>query len=103
MKAPGTEDPNELRLERLLGRRIRVSNGRPVGRIEEFRADVQGSTLSIQEVVIGVGGLLERLGVALRLLAGARLKAHVARWDQIDVSDPDHPRLRCRLDDLKPL
>jgi hypothetical protein len=94
----------ELRLEQLLGREVRASNGRSVGRIEEFRAEQHGETISIHEVVIGVGGLLERLGVGLKLLmGGARLNGHVARWDQIDIGDPDRPRLTCRLEDLKPL
>ena len=33
--------PHELRIDRLLGRRVLAPNGRPAGRLEEFRAEVR--------------------------------------------------------------
>ena len=92
----------ELRLEDLLGREVHAGNNRRVGRIEEFRAQWDGPTCTITGFVIGAAGLLERLGLGARLVVGRRgTGGRVARWDQLDLSDPRRPRLTCRLDQLE--
>jgi hypothetical protein len=93
----------ELRLDRLLGRQVLAANNRPVGRLEEFRATTRGRGYQITEYVIGAAGLLERLGVGVMLLIGRRTGGYVARWDQLDISDPDRPRLTCGVQDLQKL
>ena len=91
-----------VRLDRLVGRTVRDLDGRRVGRLEEFRAVRREGTWVISEYVIGVAGLLERFGMALRLLLGrAGGHGYVARWDQIDLSDPERPRLLCAIDALE--
>jgi hypothetical protein len=85
----------EIRLDRLLGRLVRTQNNRTVGRLEEFRAEVRGDSWVITEYVIGEVGLLERLHVGIRLLLGSKRGGYVARWDQLDISDPEQPRLLC--------
>ena len=90
-----------VRLEHLLGRQVLARNNRPVGRLEEFRVEVHNGTWRVTEYVIGQAGLLERLGVGLRLVLGLRIGGHVARWDQIDISDPDRPRLTCAVEELR--
>jgi hypothetical protein len=35
------------------------------------------------------------------MLVGSRGSSYIARWDQLDISDPDHPRLTCSRDDLR--
>lgn len=93
----------ELRLDRLVGRRVLAANNRSIGRLEECRAEKRGSGLVISEYVIGVAGLLERLGVGMKLLFGRRAGGggYLARWDQIDLSDPDRPRLTCPIEELR--
>jgi hypothetical protein len=93
----GTRD---IPLDRLVGRKVRAGNNRVVGRIEEWRAEMRGGELEVTGCVIGVEGLLERLGVGARMLVGRHRGGSFARWDQIDLHDPDHPRLRCRVDEL---
>jgi hypothetical protein len=51
----------------------------------------------------GPAGLIERLRLAARLLVGGRRGGYFARWDQVDFSDPDRPRLRCVVDALRRL
>jgi hypothetical protein len=93
-----------VRLERLLGRCVLAANNRSIGRIEEFRAERQGSGWVVVAYAIGRGGLWERLGVGARLLFGIRTSGgYLARWDQVDVSNPDVPRLRCHVDELQKL
>jgi hypothetical protein len=93
----------DIHLDRLLGRVVHARNNQPVGRIHEFRTEQQGSEWTVSEYVIGAAGLLERLGIGLRLILGVRPRGHVARWDQLDISDPEHPRLTCDVERLRQL
>ena len=93
----------ELRLDRLLGRRVLGRNGEPVGRLEEFRAEKHGTGWVVTEYILGAAGLLERLGVGVRLLFGRRGGGYVAKWNQLDISDPDRPRLTCSTAELRRL
>ncbi len=93
--------PREVRLDRLLGRQVLAPNNQPVGRLEEFRAEKQGNGLIITEYLIGMAGLAERLGVTVKLLVGKSTGGYVARWDQLDISDPYHPRLTCPVSELR--
>jgi hypothetical protein len=95
--APTIRMPIDL----LLGRTVVASNGQSVGRIQEFRVDVRGSDWVVTDVVLGVGGLLERLNVGLKLIVGGKVGGKVARVDQIDITDPTHPRLTCAPEDLR--
>ena len=96
MSAP----PREVRLDRLLGRQVLARNNQPAGRLEDCRAEQRGGSLVVTEYVIGASGLLERLGLGVKLLFGRRSGGYVARWDQIDISDSDRPRLTCGLEEL---
>lgn len=92
----------EVRLDLLLGREVRAGNNRRVGRLEEFRAEVREGACVVTEMVIGVAGLLERFGLGVKMILGKKGGGYVARWDQIDLSDPVHPRLTCSVNDLRP-
>jgi len=92
---------SEIRFEQLLGRPVRAGNGRIVGRLEECRYEHRGDGYVITDYVIGVAGLIERLGLGMKLLVGRGRSGYVARWDQIDISDPSRPRLRCGIDELR--
>jgi hypothetical protein len=94
---------HELHLDRLLGRPVLAGNNQRVGRLEEFRAETRGTELVITDYVIGVAGLSERLGLGFKLLFGMKRSGYVARWDQIDISDPKYPRLTCPVDQLRKL
>jgi hypothetical protein len=91
-----------LRLDRLLGRQVRTANHRRLGRIEEFRAERRGAEWVVTGYVIGATGLLERLGMGVRLILGMRgIGGYVARWDQLDLTNPDRPRISCPIEDLR--
>jgi hypothetical protein len=93
-----------VRLDRVLGRCVLAANNRSIGRIEEFRAERQGSGWVVVAYAIGRGGLWERLGLGVRLLFQLKTGAgYLARWDQVDLSNPDVPRLRCHVDELQKL
>jgi hypothetical protein len=93
----------DLHIDRLLGRQVLAANGHAAGRLEEFRAEVRDGKCVITEYVIGSAGLLERMDVAARGLFGLPRKGYVARWDQIDFSNLETPRLTCRIEELQKL
>ena len=91
-----------LRVDRLIGRMVYTANRRRLGRLEEFRAEQRGSAWVITDYVIGTAGLIERLGLGVRLTLGIeRAGGYVARWDQVDLTDPDHLRITCAVGDLR--
>jgi hypothetical protein len=51
------------------------------------------------EYVLGTGAVLERWSVVRRLfgMSGHKL---VARWNQLDVSNPRKPRLTCPVEEI---
>jgi hypothetical protein len=100
---PGLESSDEIYLDCLLGREVFTTGGRRVGRVEEFRADKSGGEYVLSEYVIGAAGLFERLGVGVKLLIGLRTGGYVAAWDQVDITDPDRPRLTCPVEALRSL
>src|SRR2546430_17675640 len=97
-----------VRLHRLLNHKVVDSAGRPAGRVGEVRAVVRDGQCLVEEYLLGRGGLLDRLsvpGISLAALTalGAR-SAHDARhvpWDQMDLTDPHRPRLRCTVEELE--
>ena len=99
----GVLGEGEVRLDLLIGRQVLAGNNRRVGRLEEFRADVRGGACVVTEMVIGVAGLLERLGLGVKMVLGKKRGGYVARWDQIDLSDPVRPRLTCSVTELRPI
>ncbi len=91
-----------LRLDRLLGCEVHAGNNRRLGRLEEFRAERRGKEWVVTEYVIGAAGLVERLGLGVRLILGMRRPSgYVARWDQMDLGNPDHLRISCSVSDLR--
>jgi len=96
-RVTNAEARGALRLEQLIGREVVDLRGRKVGRLTELRAEPRDGTLEITSFLIGSWGMLERL--AMQRLFPAR--GYRARWDQIDLSDPERPRLTCYRSELE--
>ncbi|XGV99027.1 MAG: hypothetical protein ACAF41_08830 [Leptolyngbya sp. BL-A-14] len=101
---------NERHLELLLGRCVYDTADNRVGRIEEIRAEQEGSDWVIQEYLLGATAILERLSAwslgigILRLLGAHKLQVgYRVPWDKLDLSDVHHLRLNCSIDALQPL
>jgi sporulation protein YlmC with PRC-barrel domain len=97
----------EVHLERLIGRTVRDRDGRSAGAVEEIVVEARGDAWVVTEYLTGPAGTLERLasrdiGLWLVGLLGAAKSPGGYRipWSQLDLSDPVHPRLRCRVDAL---
>jgi hypothetical protein len=91
----------------LLGRKVLDADGQAAGRIEEVHARRAEDALVVEEYVLGAAGLIERfaLGPLVRGLLGKRLfrerERHTVPWSDMDLSDPERPRLRRRRADIE--
>ena len=97
-----------IHLEKLLGRMVKDIDGEKVGRIEEFRAEDRDGETIITHYLVGREGLWERLSIAALahtfiLPLGARHgeATHKIPWEKLDLSDPKHPKLRGRKDEVE--
>jgi sporulation protein YlmC with PRC-barrel domain len=99
----------ELHLELLLGKQVFALNGKPIGRLEEVRAELNNrGHCFVSEFLIGSYAVLERLSVwrigrAILHTLHVRNNGYRVPWDQLDLSDPQRPQLKCELDDLMKL
>lgn len=93
---------NEFRGELLLGLKVRAQDGTSVGRIEELRAEREHGYWVVTEFHLGPNAVIERLAVRhLGWTWPGRVHGYRVRWDQLDLSDPDRPRLTCEVADLE--
>ena len=100
----------EVPVQHLIGRRVLTQEGRSIGRLEDIVAVQYGAELLVVEYHVGSYAGLERLsawpiGGAILNLFGARDKqgGYRVKWDELDLSDPEHPRLRCAVSELRRL
>jgi sporulation protein YlmC with PRC-barrel domain len=92
----------KVHLEHLVGREVHDSEGKRMGRILSVTAERQGGECVVQDFLLGPAALLRRLGISTLHMVGFRLQKPLAvPWDQLDLSDPQRPCLRCRADELK--
>jgi hypothetical protein len=80
----------KVRLELLLGRKVRDPEGVPVGRILSVMAELEGEDCVVREYHLGTAALLAQLGISVFGRKPLRVP-----WDLMDLSDPERPRLRC--------
>jgi hypothetical protein len=98
--------PRHVRLEDLVGRPVVDAQGRVAGHLEEIVARREAGALAVAEYHLGVYAVLERLSGGalarslLRLLPFVRPTLYRVRWQDMDLSDPERPRLRCAREDL---
>ncbi|HEX3552121.1 MAG TPA: hypothetical protein VIA62_02705 [Thermoanaerobaculia bacterium] len=90
-----------VHLELLLGREVHDSEGKRVGRILSVTAEREGDDCVIREYLLGPAALLRRLGITTLRLVGFKHREPLrVPWDQLDLSNPGKPCLRCRADEL---
>ena len=90
-----------VRVEDLLGRRVRAADGRVVGHIEEICVERRANgDYEVVEYHLGTAALLERLAL-VRRLTGRRGRTLVVGWEQLDIGRPDTPVLTCAPEDLR--
>lgn len=90
---------SEIRVELLLGRAIHDTNGEKVGRIEEIRGEKRDKDYLVEAYLVGASALVQRLAAwslvrPIRGILGKSLYSmYRVPWNEMDLSDPHHPRL----------
>ena len=99
----------QVHAELLLGKKVFALNGQSIGRLEEIQTKTNRGHFFVSEFLVGSYAVLERLAAwsigraVLRVFRAKRDEGYRIRWDQLDLSDPQHPRLLCNVDELMPL
>ena len=98
----------DVHVELLLGTKVRDTDGNVVGRIEEFRVERDDKSCRIESYLVGASALIERLSawslvrpIARALHARKLYLLYEVPWQDMDLSDPKHPRLRIAARDLR--
>jgi len=98
----------EINVELLLGIKVRDVDGKNVGRIEELRVERDEKSCLVEAYLIGASALIERLSAwtlvrpITRFLNSRNLYSiYRVPWQEMDLSDPEHPRLRIAKRDLR--
>jgi sporulation protein YlmC with PRC-barrel domain len=91
----------DINVELLLGTKVHDVNGEDVGRIEEFHVERDESSCRIDAYLVGASSLIDRLSawtlvrpIAKLLNRRKLLTAYEIPWQDMDLSDPEHPKLR---------
>jgi sporulation protein YlmC with PRC-barrel domain len=88
----------EITISELLGKRVVDSEGQRIGRIHEVRVERGDESCPVKEYLVGKRAILQRLATwAVPAHIGGMIESRIAkgfgiRWDQMDLSDPEHPR-----------
>jgi len=98
----------EINVELLLGTNVRDVDGDDIGRIEELRVERDEKALLVDAYLIGASALIERLSAwtlvrpVTRFLNSRKLySVYRVPWQDMDLTDPLHPRLRISKRDLR--
>ena len=100
----------EVFVDVLLDRLVRDAEGRRVGHLQEIRVVRDGATWRVDEYHVGAFALFERLGgwpLGRAVLGALGLSrkggGYRVPWSELDLTDPDRPRLRCPVQALQRL
>jgi sporulation protein YlmC with PRC-barrel domain len=98
----------EINVELLIGTQVRDVDGEKVGRIEEIKVERDDKSCVLDSYLIGSSALIERMSAwtlvrpIARALHGRRFYSlYQVPWQDMDLSDPHHPRLRITKRDLR--
>jgi sporulation protein YlmC with PRC-barrel domain len=95
-----------IHAERLLGRSVLDIDNKDAGRIEEIEIEQTSEGAFVTRFVLGQKGLLKRLSfkgfrpLFVRSRPQSESRHSNVPWEQMDLSRPKHPRLRCRREEL---
>jgi sporulation protein YlmC with PRC-barrel domain len=89
----------ELELRKMLGARVVDSEGEHIGRLEEIVAERGEQSCEINSYIVEHRGLLDRISSwaltsSMRKSLSKKQSSQPYRvaWNQMDLSDPHHPR-----------
>jgi hypothetical protein len=93
--------PREVHVEKLVGRTVRDTAGQRIGRIAEIVARKEDDEFVVASYIVGPIAWIHRFAVAaLDLRMRGLGLVYRVEWEQMDLSDPDHPRTTCTRNGL---
>jgi sporulation protein YlmC with PRC-barrel domain len=97
----------EVKVELLIGAKVRDVNGEKVGRIEEISVDRQENGLLVESFLIGASAVISRLSawtlvrpIRRSLKARHIYSSYEIPWQDMDLADPKRPKLKTAKRDL---
>ena len=97
----------EIAVEKLIGRQVVDSEGRKLGRIHEIRAQRGEESCPVEAYYVGGRAMILRIAQwAVPSSIGVNLRSKLLNpfriaWDELDLSDPEHPRATVGRDKLR--
>jgi hypothetical protein len=98
----------ELSVELLLGREVRDSRNQVLGRISDICAGDEDGEIVVRYYLVGPAHGTYRVSLASILLEVLRLfrlpigrRSYLVPWNEMDLSDPAHPRVVIRKSELR--
>jgi sporulation protein YlmC with PRC-barrel domain len=97
----------EINVELLIGKKVVDPDGKGVGRIHEISVQRGEESCPVEAYYVGGRALLVRMArwaVPHRMssaLESKLLHPYRIRWDEMDLSDPEHPRTTVVRDQLR--
>ncbi len=98
----------DIRVELLVGTTVHDVDGKKIGRIEEIRVERRETALMVEAYLIGASALIERLSAwtlvrpIKRLLRARHIYSlYEVPWQDMDLNDPNRPKLRSASRDLR--
>jgi sporulation protein YlmC with PRC-barrel domain len=92
---------HEILAGRLIGRDVHDPDGKRVGRLADIVAHEEQGEIVVTNYLVGPHGWIRRFAIhGLGLRFGGLGRIYRVEWDQMDLSDPRHPRVLCREDEL---
>ena len=98
----------ELNAELLLGRKVCDVNGENVGRIEEFQVERNDNACLVEAYLVGASAVVDRLSAwtlirPIRKVLRSRglFSTYRVAWEEMDLTDPDHPKLKIAKGELR--
>jgi sporulation protein YlmC with PRC-barrel domain len=96
----------EINVELLLGKKVVDSDGKKVGRIHEISVERGEESCPVEAYYVGGRAILVRMARwavprASGFLESRLLHPYRIAWNELDLSDPDHPRATVTKDQLR--
>jgi sporulation protein YlmC with PRC-barrel domain len=97
-----------IELRALLGKKVFDSEGQPLGHLEEIEAERGDEYCVVNSYLVEHRGVLDRISswaltasMREKLERRASARPYRVAWNQMDLSDPDHPRTLVPKDALE--
>jgi hypothetical protein len=91
---------SEVHFDRIVGRLVRDADGAKLGRLADVVAQKEDGEVVVASYIVAPRAWVHRCAVPWVGTLWRFAWFYRVTWDQMDLSDPQHPRATCGRDDL---